>query len=1175
MGYRDNIIGSLIIIILLMVLLNRFVFSADDILPIADDVKVDQVFTDLKFNDEKTASATFTMANPEILALPEDRLKISFNEVCGHVKNYYLYEITTCSKEVPIYSDRETCEIILNKTTDKEENICTTERIIERTETTYYDCEKKIDYIDGTKDYKIKADIQIAKCSDGSYGYKIDWLPTLTTDKEIITQEKWAWWNTTYAWRKQINCSNIATQIPVVVNGSNGFTLNGTKMFIHTTNCNSTSNTYIYYNNNLSYTIADDVGMVAWDNPSDFPRISYQNNGKAVYGSSAQSIYHLGDGNDSSYFGNNLTNNGMDYVTGLIGKAIDSENGEADDMGRNPYVTNISRAYTILAWLKPESVVNGGYWLMTYNGEATFLLRERCILPGGVYFESTNSSGAYAFNNFNHTKGGLSMSVGTWQLYAVTYDGTTGKAWYNTTISDTSTTASQDNFNPTTIRIGYFTGASNSFDGLIDELMIFNESWSDNQIGYYYNNTHPAGVIIGYGSLEDEETQTTTNISFNSQTPPDLNTTSLLYNSLNITYNYTSISDFVNNTIVLYYKTNNSVNDYWEIINGTIQYNNYTTRTSSKQDGDVVSFIIGDNIYPSSENIGNDWLRNSTAKKFVVNTTNQYLKQSLLNISTNKQNSFIEVMSNSTASYNILVCNNSYLTGNPLTSSYCSNAYTSTANQAYDHVHSTNSQHIIIPFAFNTTIGTFNGIGFNDGIMYLLIEGNTAGVNVFERDNVTRKDSTRYSGNGGSTWNTIDISIDFHVHQYDGTENFTYYACGNLTIGGIMCEGTRTDNLQAGDIPPNSPEVFKPINTTYLLANNTLLIEYTPSISPSGKTISGYNITLYNGSNLFDSIINSNNTNLYYSWDYSNKTAGSYKIRVTAKDTDGLEGTGESPYFAIRYCTENWTSHYTTCNVSDKQLIYYTDNANCNTFFDLPTDNNTNNDCNYCVEDIHVQSTGCVGGFETTNYTDSNFFLCCYLTGIISDCSIIYSPYNTTTRTECNVTTTDPSPATCNVTTNNFTCNYDYQPLMHEKMNIVCEMPDQDDYRCVANIYQLNILLQTNPEYREASDSLFNFKGEGDTREFFTPENRLLNAFYTPKNMRTDKDFMIQILCTSNNKTIKSEYCITPEYESMGWVNNRLIWIKDNIIYVIIFLFIIIAIIGSLIYYAKQSSRGY
>jgi hypothetical protein len=239
-------------------------------------------------------------------------------------------------------------------------------------------------------------------------------------------------------------------------------------------------------------------------------------------------------------------------------------------------------------------------------------------------------------------------------------------------------------------------------------------------------------------------------------------------------------------------------------------------------------------------------------------------------------------------------------------------------------------------------------------------------------------------------------------------------------------------------------------------------------------------------------------------------------------------------------------------------IKYYTDINVCNTTYFIPEDNNTGVECNYCIEDLEQILGTCRNNNQSVTWQDNNFITCCYLTDILDDCDILYSPYNETSYQTCNATTLACQE---NLTTD-FTCQYDQAPILSNKINVECEMPSNMTYCCVVNILQNGTLLQTNPEYKKSTNALVSWKvGEEELRTCFEPSSRLLNAFYTSKNVRTETPFTMEVRCTTNNgSTIKSQYCITPIYDNPDWLVNRTAWASKNAGYLIVLAFITVLV---------------
>jgi len=182
-------------------------------------VNTDYVFKELGYS--KNGKAEFTLNNYR-KELSKNSLDITFNEVCGEVADYKIFVNSTCTKEVPTYYKEYLCH-------DKDDErffglpdlpLCLNETFENGTELVYYDCWKEVKEIpSGKKAYKIDADIKMDICDDGTVGYKIDWIPSIQIDENKFVQEKWAWWNVSYDYRRNItDIPTFKTMYPL--NGS-------------------------------------------------------------------------------------------------------------------------------------------------------------------------------------------------------------------------------------------------------------------------------------------------------------------------------------------------------------------------------------------------------------------------------------------------------------------------------------------------------------------------------------------------------------------------------------------------------------------------------------------------------------------------------------------------------------------------------------------------------------------------------------------------------------------------------------------------------------------------------------------------------------------------------------------------------------------------------------------
>lgn len=215
--------------------------------------------------------------------------------------------------------------------------------------------------------------------------------------------------------------------------------------------------------------------------------------------------------------------------------------------------------------------------------------------------------------------------------------------------------------------------------------------------------------------------------------------------------------------------------------------------------------------------------------------------------------------------------------------------------------------------------------------------------------------------------------------------------------------------------------------------------------------------------------------------------------------------------------------------------------------------------CDYCVQDI-VQVLGdcTVNNSQSVSYVDNNFLSCCFVTGIGSDCSILSSPYN------------ESGSQFCSYFLDELNCNFPFIAEFDDRMLVDCKIPlefSDEDFSCVSKVYEDGRLIQVNPEHTDYGSSLIGWKRE-ESKEFFTPNNRLLNIYFTKKNLITDKDFVFEVVCDSNDRTLVSGAFVQTFYEDTSWVANRVKWSKDNVTYLIVavvFLLMIAGFIGFLI----------
>lgn len=394
------------------------------------------------------------------------------------------------------------------------------------------------------------------------------------------------------------------------------------------------------------------------------------------------------------------------------------------------------------------------------------------------------------------------------------------------------------------------------------------------------------------------------NIKRQNQTPQNitsLNITTTL--TANISYNATdSLSDGDNSTWVIYFKTNNTLNDCIGHTNGTLRCG-WSSQNASSSNKNESNFTMGENdVYPTNELLDYSTYFQYTNKSGIkLNTTSSYFKVAFVNITANATYSFLELMTNATsnASIPIYFCNSSYTTGSPLTSSSCALLYTIYNHTAYNHSHTENSSHHIIPFPINSTTNKSQGILVTN-TSYFLIRGKSTSITIWGVNNITTTTTSALSTDIGATWTNQAFTPDAHLHQYTGNETFRYYVCLNDTAGNHNCSTESYDTIDTDNIPPSSPIVSVPLAINYF-SDQDINITYSRPESPNGNPLRVYNISiLYQNESFYKSIQPNNSlyTNFTWNWD-ANVTQGLYYIKVEACDNNSMCSFGLSEIFQL------------------------------------------------------------------------------------------------------------------------------------------------------------------------------------------------------------------------------------------------------------------------------------
>ena len=230
----------------------------------------------------------------------------------------------------------------------------------------------------------------------------------------------------------------------------------------------------------------------------------------------------------------------------------------------------------------------------------------------------------------------------------------------------------------------------------------------------------------------------------------------------------------------------------------------------------------------------------------------------------------------------------------------------------------------------------------------------------------------------------------------------------NVTIAGLNAPRNIFNLKPSKNI---EPDYIKAVHKESII-NNFTNVSYPKSASIETKDFTATGV--FSFLNFYrNELANGQKVDYYYSTDFgtywnilpsNNNLSGvsitNGKIRIKAD----LSGSGtETPIiydFAVSYstktCNENWNLAYGECLSNNKKLKYYTDKSKCGTSNNLPMDNGTYANCDYCSPSWSCINYGeCpLNNFKRCNLAeDSNS--CYKLTNLISDAySGDYSEFN-------------------------------------------------------------------------------------------------------------------------------------------------------------------------------------
>ena len=431
-----------------------------------------------------------------------------------------------------------------------------------------------------------------------------------------------------------------------------------------------------------------------------------------------------------------------------------------------------------------------------------------------------------------------------------------------------------------------------------------------NGITEYYKMMNP--IVSTIGSEQNVSAGVTANpqlnITFLTKTPSDL-TTSNVFGQPQVQFNY--FVQYSNGTVGLRYKVNGTWDGNEETINQTGYPSLYASITSQSVSNNTATnwtiLVDDDDVYPGDFNLPHDTFEDNGHKAYALNGNNVEIKQNILNVSNKTRYNILEVMANASptaTSLRVYYCNSTYSTGQLGSTSNCVNFY-NWLGPTYNHTHTVNSSHIVVPFSIQN--GELNGVKVtaNSSFVFRGRAGGNAWNAWYLAGAQARVGSYLRVSTNDNTWADLNGTLDMHIHQFNGTEAFWFQGyAGNLSnvqIYGIE----RTDTLNETYVKPTAPTpITSPVSGGTYVIGTPMNINYSSSYSPIGYNIVKYNVTLINaGTNTYNrTIVADNYLNLSTTWTpdvagYNiSGVGGQFRICVWVWDNTSFEFADSPPF---------------------------------------------------------------------------------------------------------------------------------------------------------------------------------------------------------------------------------------------------------------------------------------
>ncbi|MDB6124623.1 MAG: Immunoglobulin I-set domain protein, partial [Pedosphaera sp.] len=244
------------------------------------------------------------------------------------------------------------------------------------------------------------------------------------------------------------------------------------------------ANDYTVVITNNYGTVTSDMAMLTIATPGNVPG--------SIPGPTNMVSWWTGDGNPLDIQGTNdgTLQGGATYVVGKVGQGFNLS-GPAYIQVPHSASLSFSTQMTVVAWIKPAVL-----------GASNRIIDKHTAGANDGYFVDA-LSGKLRLGITNKTVVGASaLPLNSFSLVSATYDGSAMKVYVNGNLDGTLAATGNIPANTLPFRIGANSNGGTNFNGIIDELMVFNRALTLSEIQSIYNIGTPGlSKGAGFGSI--------------------------------------------------------------------------------------------------------------------------------------------------------------------------------------------------------------------------------------------------------------------------------------------------------------------------------------------------------------------------------------------------------------------------------------------------------------------------------------------------------------------------------------------------------------------------------------------------------------------------------------------------------------------------------------------------